>query len=107
MRKTVSGGQVPLEGKGASDDENEYNLFLWEMRFRIVLHITIFSKIVSCPEKMMKKKFPGGEEGTTFTLAFFMQKLSIISLKLSMDLPKLSIIFDCRPTLDNHYVLSF
>ncbi len=26
-RKTVSGGQVPLEEKGASDNENEYNLF--------------------------------------------------------------------------------
>ncbi len=29
LAKTVPDGQVPFEGKGASGDENEYNLFFW------------------------------------------------------------------------------
>ncbi len=41
------------------------------MRYRIVLHITIFSKIVSFSKKIMKKKFFLGVKGG-LTLAFFM-----------------------------------
>ncbi len=41
-RKTVFDGQIHFEGKVAFNDENEYNIFLWEMRFRICFHITFF-----------------------------------------------------------------
>ncbi len=40
----------------------------WEMRFRIVLHITIFSKIVSFSEKITKKNF--WDKGGASKLAF-------------------------------------
>ncbi len=43
-QKTVFVAQVSFEGKEASGDENEYNLFLWKMRSRIFYRLTIFSK---------------------------------------------------------------
>ncbi len=38
--------------------------FFLEMRLRIVFHVTLFSKIISFSEKIMKKKifFCGGED---------------------------------------------
>ncbi len=54
-KTTVSGAQISFEGKGTSDDENEYNLFLLEMRFRIFFHLTIFPKKATFLEKMGKK----------------------------------------------------
>ncbi len=43
-QKIISVDQVSFEGKEASGDENEYNLFLWEIMFWIFFHLTIFSK---------------------------------------------------------------
>ncbi len=43
-QKTVSRAQVSFEGKEAFGDENEYNLFLWKMRFLIFFHLKIFLK---------------------------------------------------------------
>ncbi len=50
-------GAVSVKGKGTSGVENEYNLFLWEMRFSIIFHLTVFSKIVTFLEKIRKGNF--------------------------------------------------
>ncbi len=47
-------GQVRLEGKGASGDENEYNLFYGKWGW-ISFHLTIFLKKATLFEKMVKK----------------------------------------------------
>ncbi len=57
MAKTVSGRQVSFdEGKGVSSDENEYYFFMGNEVLNI-FNLTVFSKIATFLEKMVKDNF--------------------------------------------------
>ncbi len=60
MPKNCFWGQVPLEGKGASDNKNKYNLFYGKWDFEYFF-IQFFSKIASFSEKITRKNFFLGE----------------------------------------------
>ncbi len=61
QQKTISGTVVSFEGKEASGNENEYNLFYGKWSFEYFFLLTIFSKKATFLEKIGEKLIFLGE----------------------------------------------